>query len=404
MCLVQALGNETDREALLAFKDQMSQYSAEHVLGSWNNCLHFCKWEGIVCGVRHQRVTILNLKSHGLVGSVSPFIGNLPRVSYKELSDATNGFSLDNLIGAGNYGSVYKGRIREADNLIAIKVMNLLNKGASKSFLTECEVLRKVRHRNLLKILTACSSVDSRGNDFKALVFEFMANGSLENWLYSSLSESSSRNLNLLQILNIAIDIASALNYLHNQWQTPIIHCDLKPSNVLLDDEMVAHVADFGIAKILHNNGDNFNESEFSSIAIRGSIGYVPPEYGMGAQVSTQGDVYSYGILLLEMLTGKRPNNAVFKDNLNLHSFCKVNLADQVSEIIHGRLLLTREFSNEPTNSNIEQMKAGLASLMEIGVACSSESVTERMTIEDVLLKMHKIKAAFVGIENINEV
>ncbi|KAL5703333.1 non-specific serine/threonine protein kinase [Ranunculus cassubicifolius] len=334
----------------------------------------------------------------------SRFGNSLLRVSYKELSDATNGFSPNNLIGAGSYGSVYKGCMREADNLIAVKVINLMKKGASKSFLTECEVLRKVRHRNLLKILTACSSVDSHCNDFKALVFEFMPKGSLENWLYPSFSESSSsRNLNFLQMLNIAIDTASALDYLHNQWQTPIIHCDLKPSNVLLDDEMVAHVADFGIAKFLENNVDNLTENEFSSITIRGSIGYVPPEYAMGAEVSTQGDVYSYGILLLEMLTRKRPNDAVFKDNLNLHKLCKSSSAEQVMEIINGGLF-PRDFSNEASKTKVDQVKAVLVSLMEIGVTCSSESVSQRMTIAGVLLKMHKIKATFVGIENFDQV
>ncbi|KAL5700558.1 non-specific serine/threonine protein kinase [Ranunculus cassubicifolius] len=202
-------------------------------------------------------------------------------------------------------------------------------------------------------------------------------------------------------MLNIAIDTASALDYLHNQWQTPIIHCDLKPSNILLDDEMVAHVADFGIAKFLQNNVDNLTENEFSSITIRGSIGYVPPEYAMGAEVSTQGDVYSYGILLLEMLTRKRPNDAVFKDNLNLHNLCKSSSASYGD---YQWCLFPREFSNEASKTNVDQVKAVLVSLMEIGVTCSSELVSQRMTIEGVLLKMHKIKATFVGIENFDEV
>ncbi|KAL7220509.1 hypothetical protein ACSBR2_013399 [Camellia fascicularis] len=114
------------------------------------------------------------------------------------------------------------------------------------SFVAECEALRRIRHRNLVKVFTACSSVDYNGNDFKALVYEFMVNGSLEDWLHANENEDEvhveSRNLNLLQRLNIAVDVASALDYLHHHYSEPIVHCDLKPSNVLLNDEMIGHV------------------------------------------------------------------------------------------------------------------------------------------------------------------
>ncbi|KAF5192785.1 Receptor kinase-like protein xa21 [Thalictrum thalictroides] len=163
--------------------------------------------------------------------------------------------------------------------------------GASKSFMAECEVLRKVRHRNLLKVLTVCSSVDFEGNDFKALVFEFMQNGSVEDWLHPrSDSVLPPRHLNLWQILNIAIDVASALDYLHSHCETPIVHCDLKSSNILLDDDMAASVGDFGLAKFLRKTASGSGTNESNSIAVRGTIGYIPPEYGMGAQVSMQAE------------------------------------------------------------------------------------------------------------------
>ena len=168
----------------------------------------------------------------------------LPNVSCKELYLATSGFSLCNLIGSGSFGSVYKGLIHLEERSIAIKVLNLQQKGASKSFMVECNVLRNIRHRNLVKILTCCSSMDYNGNQFKALVFEFMKNGSLDFWLHQGLdNENQSRNLSLLQRLNIAIDVAFAIDYLHNHSVQPIIHCDLKPS-VLLDNDTVAHVSD----------------------------------------------------------------------------------------------------------------------------------------------------------------
>ncbi|KAL5720491.1 hypothetical protein ACHQM5_013158 [Ranunculus cassubicifolius] len=154
---------------------------------------------------------------------------DLRRVSYLDLHKATEGFSTINLIGTGSHGSVYKGILQQDDDPVAVKVFNLLEYGASKSFLRECEALRALRHRNLLKILTVCSSVDFTGNDFKALVFEFLPNGSLEKWLHpSSNDDPLPRTLNFYQRLTIAIDVAFALNYLHSDSERPIVHCDVR--------------------------------------------------------------------------------------------------------------------------------------------------------------------------------
>ena len=201
----------------------------------------------------------------------------ISKVSYAKLYHMTSGFSPRNLIGYGSFGSVYKGIVDQDGRMIAVKVLNLQQKGASKSFMAECNALRNVRHRNLVKILTCCSSMDYSGNDFKALVYEFMANGSLEKWLHRDLdNENQSRNLNLLQRLNIAIDVAFALHYLHDHCERPIIHCDLKPSNVLLDDDMIAHVSDFGLARLLSTTND-VSRHTTSTVGIKGTIGYAAP-------------------------------------------------------------------------------------------------------------------------------
>ena len=201
----------------------------------------------------------------------------LPNVSYKELYQATSGFSPINLTGSGSFGSVYKGTLDQKERLVAVKVLNLQHKGALKSFMAKCNALQNIQHQNLVKILTCCSSIDYSGNQFKALVFEFMKNGSLDVWLHPELDdENQSRNLNLLQRLNIAIDVAFAIDYLHNHSVQPIIHCDLKPSNVLLDNDMVAHVSDFGLARLLSIT-TNSPGKQTSTTGIKGSIGYAAP-------------------------------------------------------------------------------------------------------------------------------
>ncbi|KAL7247803.1 hypothetical protein ACSBR2_002671 [Camellia fascicularis] len=176
-----------------------------------------------------------NKRSRQQVKSASPLQNQYLQLSFGELFQATNGLSPFNLIGEGGYGSVYKGILNSDEQIVAMKMLKLHEHGANKSFVTECEALKNIRHRNLVKIITACSSIDFKGNDFKALVFEFMENGSLDNWLHPSLLEQNEpKNLNFVQRLNIAINVACALDYLHNHCEMAFVHCDLKSSNVNL--------------------------------------------------------------------------------------------------------------------------------------------------------------------------
>ncbi|XP_039170410.1 putative receptor-like protein kinase At3g47110 [Eucalyptus grandis] len=320
------------------------------------------------------------------------------RVSYAELFRATDGFSNNNVIGKGRYGTVYKGTTQKG-SWVAIKVLNLGHGGALKSFISECQTLGAIRHRNLMKILNVCSSVDYQGNDFKALLYQYMANGSLEKWIHQGNKEDIEHehdhvkpgHLTLMQRLDIAIDIASAIEYLHKDCSPKVVHGDLKPSNILLDNEMMGRVGDFGLAKI--NSAATTEAMDIdhcsSSVAVRGSIGYVPPEYGMGDMVSTQGDMYSYGILLLEMFTGRRPIEEAFKDHLNLHTFVKVALPDQVMEVVDSIIL------NGENKNDIERMRDCVVSILRIGVACSVESPRDRMDMAEVLKELHNIKATY---------
>uniref|UniRef100_A0A0D9VDR1 Receptor kinase-like protein Xa21 n=1 Tax=Leersia perrieri TaxID=77586 RepID=A0A0D9VDR1_9ORYZ len=321
------------------------------------------------------------------------------RVSYAELVNATDGFASDNLIGTGSFGSVYKGRITSNDQevFVAVKVLNLMQRGASQSFMAECETLRSARHRNLVKILTACSSIDFQGNEFKALVYEYLPNGNLDQWLHPNTTEHrENKALHLIERLCIAIDVASSLEYLHQYKPSPIVHCDLKPSNVLLDSDMVARVSDFGLARFLHQESDK--SSGWASM--RGTIGYAAPEYGIGNEVSIQGDVYSYGILLLEMFTGKRPTDSEFGEAVGLRKYVQMALPDKAANVMDQQLLPEMEIENdEPIKSNSYNSKdliiACVASIMRIGISCSEEAPTDRVQIRTALKELQAIRDKF---------
>ncbi|GLU05344.1 hypothetical protein SLE2022_224470 [Rubroshorea leprosula] len=331
--------------------------------------------------------------------SASPLEEQYLKLSYAQLLEATDGFSSANLVGEGNIGSVYKGILKITNNekTIAVKVLKLQKPGAERSFLTECEALRNMRHRNLVKIITSCSSIDFKGNEFKALVFEFLANGNLDSWLHPSHTDfnEGANNLTFIQRLNIAIDVAAALDYLHHHCQPIVVHCDLKPSNVLLDDDLVGHVGDFGLARILLATTDEKADIQTSLAGIRGTVGYIPPEYGMWEEISPEGDVYSYGILILEMFTGRRPTDSMFTDNNSLHNYVKMALPDQLKTIIDPSLMTNQTRLREGDIYAVQEL---LASILRIGVICSSEMPRERKNIKDALRELHLIKDRFLAL------
>ncbi|XP_057459453.1 receptor kinase-like protein Xa21 [Actinidia eriantha] len=296
------------------------------------------------------------------------------RFSYQELLQATNGFAECNLLGMGSFSSVYKGIL--SDGLIfAIKVFDMELEGSSKSFDIECKVMRNLRHRNLIKVIGSCSNLD-----FKALVVDYMPNGNLEKWLHNVHGYC----LDILQRMNIMIDVASALEYLHYGYLIPVVHCDVKPSNVLLDEDMVAHLGDYGIAKLLSK------QESMAQTETLATIGYIAPEYGSEGMVSIKGDVYSYGVMLLETFTGRKPMDELFIGEMNFMHWVNKSLHCAVLFEVMDANILRKE------DEHFIFKEGCIKSILELAISCCAESPEDRVNMKDVIAALKKIKDAFL--------
>ncbi|KAK2972554.1 hypothetical protein RJ640_022405, partial [Escallonia rubra] len=247
------------------------------------------------------------------------------RITHQEILEATDGFDESNLLGNGSFGSVYKGVLSDG-MVVAIKVFKLQQERALKSFHVECEIIRNVRHRNLIKIVTSCSNPD-----FKALILEYMPNGSLEKRLYSH-----NYVLDILQRLDIMIDLACALDYLHH-------------------------------------------------------------EYGLEGSVSTSCDVYSYGIILMETFTRKKPTDEMFAGHMTLKCWVKESLPNAAIQVL-DRNLLRQEGENSLAEVDC------ISSILKLALDCAAESPEQRINMKDVLAALKKIKGwSSASLGNLND-
>ncbi|KAM3338602.1 hypothetical protein P3S68_030688 [Capsicum galapagoense] len=294
-------------------------------------------------------------------------------ISYHEIQLATNNFDGSNLIGVGSFGSVYKGTL-SSGTVVAIKVLNLENEEVCKRFDAECEVMRNVRRRNLVPVITTCSS-----DCIRAFVLQYMPNGSLENWLYKEES-----HLNLLRRVSIMLDVAVAIEYVNRGHNTPIVHCYLKPANVLFDEDMMAHVGDFGISKILAVS------KSMAHTETLGTLGYIAPEYGSEGIVSTSGDVYSYGIMLMEVLAARRPTDEeIFNENLDLREWIRRAFPRTMMEVVDANLF--------PEEEQItSKSEICIASMVDLALDCTKKTPGSRIAMKDVVKRLKKIKNGFL--------
>ncbi|XWS09800.1 hypothetical protein CRYUN_Cryun39dG0020300 [Craigia yunnanensis] len=213
---------------------------------------------------------------------------NLRSFTYKDLEQATNRFKEE--IGRGSFGTVHKGELPLSyGNYVAVKKLEKFVQEGEREFKTEVKVIGQTHHKNLVRLLGYCDEGEHR-----LLVYEFMGNGSLSSFLFGVLRPSWQ------QRLQIASGIAKGLTYLHEECSTQIIHCDIKPQNILLDDSFTAKISDFGLANLLINNNTR------TLTGIRGTKGYVAPEWFRNTPVTVKVDVYSFGVMLLEIICCRR--------------------------------------------------------------------------------------------------
>ena len=212
------------------------------------------------------------------------------RFSYQDLASATNNFSEDRKQGEGGFGCVYKGHLVDLDILVAVKRISKGSRQGKKEYIAEVKTIGMLRHRNLVQLIDWCHDQ----GEFM-LVYEFMPNGSLDRHLFSRTS-----CLQWTLRYSIAKGLASALLYLHEEWEQCVVHRDIKSSNVMLDSNFNIKLGDFGLARLMEHGINP------KTTGIAGTLGYLAPEYVSSGRASKRSDVFSFGVVALEIATGRR--------------------------------------------------------------------------------------------------
>lgn len=296
--------------------------------------------------------------------------------SLKELQSATNNFNYDNKLGEGGFGSVYWGQLWDGSQ-IAVKRLKVWSNKAEMEFAVEVEILARVRHKNLLNLRGYCAEGQER-----LIVYDYMPNLSLLSHLHGQHSTESL--LDWKRRMNIAIGSAEGIAYLHHHATPHIIHRDVKASNVLLDSDFRAQVADFGFAKFIPDGATHV------TTRVKGTLGYLAPEYAMLGKASESCDVYSFGILLLELASGKKPIEKV-------NATMKRTIADWALPLACERKF--GEIADRRLNGNYVEEE--LKRVVYIALVCAQSGAEKRPTMLEVVeLLKGESKEKFDALEN----
>lgn len=237
-------------------------------------------------------------RPRALHGIDRQLLGNIKHFSYNELRSATENFQLSNKIGRGGFGTVYKGILKNQTR-IAVKTLSAESKQGVREFLTEISTLANVRHPNLVELIGCCVEGNKR-----ILVYEYVENSSLDHVLLGSKKKNIDIKLDWEKRSAICIGIAKGLAFLHEELVPHIVHRDIKASNILLDQEFNPKIGDFGLAKLFPDDITHI------TTRIAGTTGYLAPEYVLGGQLTMKADVYSFGVLVIEIISGRSSGKA----------------------------------------------------------------------------------------------
>ncbi|MCH87190.1 receptor-like serine/threonine-protein kinase ALE2-like, partial [Trifolium medium] len=226
--------------------------------------------------------------------SIAAYAGSAKTFSMNEIEKATDNFHPSRILGEGGFGLVYSGNLEDGSK-VAFKVLKREDHHGDREFLSEVEMLSRLHHRNLVKLIGICTELS-----FRCLVYELIPNGSVESHLHGVDREKSP--LDWSTRIKIALGAARGLAYLHEDSSPHVIHRDFKSSNILLENDFTPKVSDFGLARTAADE-----DNRHISTRVMGTFGYVAPEYAMTGHLLVKSDVYSYGVVLLELLTGRKP-------------------------------------------------------------------------------------------------
>ncbi|XP_050227850.1 cysteine-rich receptor-like protein kinase 44 [Mercurialis annua] len=281
--------------------------------------------------------------------------------SYNDLKSATKNFTEENKLGEGGFGDVYKGTLKNG-KIVAVKKLALSqSRRAQADFVSEVTLISNVHHRNLVRLLGCCS----KGPEL-LLVYEYMANSSLDRFLFGNKQGS----LTWKQRFEIILGTAQGLAYLHEEFHVCIIHRDIKPNNILLADDFQPKIADFGLARLLPDNQTHL------STKFAGTMGYTAPEYAIHGQLSEKVDTYSYGIVVLEIISGRKSSEMLVDPGSDylLKSAWKLYANGMHQELVDKSL--------DPNEYEVEEVKR----IVEIALMCTQSSPALRPTMSEVII------------------
>ncbi|CAL5357744.1 unnamed protein product [Camellia sinensis] len=333
----------------------------------------------IICSCSHQGKTNAPSKETAKPRNVDavPAAGSLCHptstrfLEYEELKEATNNFEPASILGEGGFGRVFKGVLSDG-TAVAIKRLTNGGQQGDKEFLVEVDMLSRLHHRNLVKLVGYYSSCDSSQN---LLCYELVPNGSLEAWLHGPLGVNCPLDWDTR--MKIALDAARGLAYLHEDSQPCVIHRDFKASNILLENNFHAKVADFGLAKQAPEGRANY-----LSTRVMGTFGYVAPEYAMTGHLLVKSDVYSYGVVLLELLTGRKPvdmSQPSRQENLVTWARPILRDKDRLEELADPRL-------------GGKYPKEDFVRVCTIAAACVAPEASQRPTMGEVVQSLKMVQ------------